>query len=264
MYLTIPKEWDNQGLGTVLCAISVINDSKYTTINFSTETYCYFLFKDIISLYKLNLEVVVGLDPTNVISFGDLSKLNCPYIKKDVDYKRNSFIGLAMYPGTTDVTKRIPQSKKNKYPWNKLYTIDEYKEVFRAARLHGYDVITIDSRKLDLQKKIELLSMCRAVIGYEGGVAHLTHTLGIPYFMLPWRNVNKEPLRKSQTHALHMDLKTYFLNDITELLYWNKKYFHKVLRSLDDENGNNLWLNMPEKNRMLDDNWNYFQTLTQN
>jgi hypothetical protein len=61
-----------------------------------------------------------------------------------------------------------------------------------------------------------------------------------------------------------MDLKTYFLNDITELLYWNKKYFHKVLRSLDDENGNNLWLNMPEKNRMLDDNWNYFQTLTQN
>lgn len=264
MYLTIPKEWDNQGLGTALCAISAINDSKYTTINFTEETYCYFLFKDIVSLYELNLEVVVGLAPENIISFGDLAKLNSPYFKKDVDYKNNSFIGLAMYPGTNDVTKRIPRDKANKYPWNKLYTIDEYKEVFRTARLHGYDVITIDSRKLDLRKKVELLSMCRAVIGYEGGVAHLTHTLGIPYFMLPWRDVNKEWRRKDQTHALHMDSKTYFLNDITEFLYWNKKYFHQVLRSLDNENGNNLWLNMSEKDRMLNDNWNYFQTLTQN
>jgi hypothetical protein len=73
-------------------------------------------------------------------------------------------------------------------PYNKFATADEYNQLIQRLTAMGYDVITMNQSGMVLEQKIYLLNeLCDFVIGYEGGLGHLAHVLGIPYFCLPWR-----------------------------------------------------------------------------
>ena len=235
MIITIPYNWC-KGLGTQISVISAIADSKYTTIKFLEKTHEYKNFKFFVEYYNLDLEIVLD-KPTRddrKIFFDDFSKLFSPYVNKDTDYKNNKYICISMYQ---DLTQCLFDSEIIQYPYNKMYTIDQYSKIFEVARQNGYDVITMDSKDITIPEKLELLSNCRAVIGYEGGIAHLCHTLGLPFIMLPWRALNtKHP---SLLELLHLDKKTYFLKSLKELLWMDTEEFSNILEQLDNNNGNN-------------------------
>ena len=247
MIITIPYKWC-KGLGTQICTISAIADSQYDTVKFLENTAEYKNFKFFVDYYNLDLNIILGQPEIidNKIWFDDFTKLCSPYIKKDIKYKDNKYICLSMYQ---DLPQYLVDDTANNYPFNKIYTLDQYSEIFKLSRKFGYDIVTMDSMHTTIQEKLDLLSKCRAVIGYEGGILHLAHTLGIPCIMLPWRNKSITPT--NLTELLHLDLKTYFLRDINELLSMNKTEFHRILHLLDVNKGNNSVVHTKFRKKML-------------
>lgn len=249
MSVVIPRGW-KKGLGTQIMALSVINHSKYNEVKFLESSNEYYNFKFLVSYYNLPLSVTLSNDKNAddvEVNFGDFSKMYSPYFKKEASSKNSKSICLCMYQ---DVDQILETPKNTDFPYNKFYTIDEYAEIFKFIRRMGYDIITVDSKDITLLEKIETISKCAAVIGYEGGMAHLTHTLNVPYIMLPWRYKDYEG--NKLVHLLHLDKKTYFLKDIDELISFNKDAFFNLLNILNIDKGNNYFF----KNTLSKDLWN--------
>lgn len=242
MSVVIPRGWI-KGLGTQIMALSAINHSCYNEVKFLENTNDYNNFKFFVDYYNLNLKVTFCNETDNndiEVEFGDFSKLYSPYFKKDTSKIDKKFICLCMYQNTNQI---LEVTGNTEFPYNKYYTLDEYAQIFKFVRRIGYDIVTIDSRDISLLDKIETIAKCAAVIGYEGGIAHLTHTLDIPYIMLPWRH--RDFKEYSQVHLLHLDEKTYFLKDLNELLSFDKQSFFNLLNILNSDKGNNIFFNKP-------------------
>jgi len=237
MSIIIPKNW-RKGLGTQIVALCAIVSSKYKTVKFfeETEEYKNFLFFN--SYYNLNLDIILvdEKSPDDIeIEFDDLTKIYVPYFKKDTDFSNNKHICIAMYQDSSQI---LYDKNNTEFPFNKLYTIDQYAKIFKFVKQAGYDIITIDSKDIPVKDKIDMLSRCCAVIGYEGGLAHLAHTLNIPVIMLPWKYGN--PDKFIQMQLLHLDKKTYFLKTLKELLSYEPWQLVNIVNTLHKNRGNNL------------------------
>lgn len=247
MSIIIPKGW-YKGLGTQIVALCAINSSKYNTVKFLEKTEEYYNFLYFVEYYNLNINIEYTrsvVDEDIEITFDDLSKIYAPYFKKDIDLTGNKHICLVMYQDSTQISY---DKNKKEFPYNKIYTIDQYSKIFKFIKQAGYDVMTIDSRELSLSKKISMLSKCTAAIGYEGGIAHLCHTIGLPYIMLPWKHRNT--VKFNQMELLHLDKKTYFLKSYKELLTYDPKHLLEIVNTLHHNCGNNSLL---KNNKLLDD-----------
>jgi len=131
-------------------------------------------------------------------------------------------------------------------PYNKFATAEQYGQMFTKLTNMGYDVITMNQSRVGLEHKCYMLNeLCEFVIGYEGGLGHLSHVLQIPYFCLPWQfddmgNPGRQPGLWYESHRFHADRRTWFLHDADEFLNWNQEELDRKIEQLHDQQGNNV------------------------
>lgn len=131
-------------------------------------------------------------------------------------------------------------------PYNKFATAEDYNAIFQKLTSMGYDVITMNQTSMTLEQKIYILNeLCDFVIGYEGGLGHLAHVLGIPYLCLPWRfndmgHPGVEPGLWYEAQRFHPDRRTWFLKDTQEFLLWDKPLLNEKIEQLYLDQGNNI------------------------
>jgi hypothetical protein len=131
-------------------------------------------------------------------------------------------------------------------PYNKFAAQQEYEQVFTMLTNSGYDVITVNQPGQTLEQKIFVLNeLCDFVVGYEGGIGHLAHVLGIPYIVLPWKyndmgHAGVQPGLWLETHRFHADRRTWFLKDVSELVNWNRRQLLSKIDQLYNNGGNNI------------------------
>ena len=141
-----------------------------------------------------------------------------------------------------DLISSKPIAENNRY-----YSKEQWLKIISLVMSAGYDVITINSNNVDIEKKVFLLNeLCEAVISYEGGVAHLAHCLDIPSIILAWpRYPNGLPTDASlvyKTHKLHIDQKTWIFNDAEELIEYTPVQLREKIEQLHQRQGNNIYL----------------------
>lgn len=156
--------------------------------------------------------------------------------------KKKPCVALAMHHGS-GVGKDMPVKGM---PFNKFATEEEYNQIFSMLSNCDYDVISINRPNITLEQKVYLLNeLCDFVVGYEGGLAQLAHTLKIPTIILPWKynDMGGDPVYPGilyETHRYHVDKKTYFIKDIDELLTLSKQQLLELVESLYNDSGNNI------------------------
>ncbi len=215
-----------------------------------------------ISDSKILLEVDNNLtDMTQLSRPSDTSKLFAPYIKfNNVPYGKKPCIGIACANRAGHVVTRDQLSNIDTkwFPYNKYYPIEDNAKIFELVKRAGYDVITFDCQDFSLEQKITVMAnLCDAVIGYEGGLCHFAHALGIPTIILPWQfgsQGNELITEHSMTvQLLHLDEKTFFVNHIHDILNWTPEFLINTINDLKESCGNNIFLNPNYRIRMLSD-----------
>lgn len=236
--ITLDHTWE-RGMGTELILLSVLLDTGVTELYVSHKSvyHSFVIYKQIFNIDDDKLTVFLTENSTG-LSPNDFFKMYSPYYTVQRPTKARPFIGIACYTDASQIFNNSNNSTD--FPFDKTYPIEENLKIIEFIKMAGYDVITIDSRDTDKITKAHLIKdLCECVIGYEGGIAHLCHMLEVPYFMLPWRskqhNIPSEQL-------LHLDKKTYFLNNIDELISWNKDDFNQQIAKLNNDQGNNKFL----------------------
>jgi len=132
-------------------------------------------------------------------------------------------------------------------PYHKFATRETYTDIARICDLAGYDVVTINQPAMSVEHKAFLLNeYCDAVIGYEGGVMHLAHTLRVPCIILPWRfhgdgSAIADPLDQINwvAHSYHMDRRSYFPATPEEITQWQPAELIQQIDRLYALAGNN-------------------------
>ena len=240
MKIQIDNTW-LKGMGTQLCALSVFLSSGVTEIEVANMAIYNALseHKKIFNLDNLSISLTVNEQLTNTIYPDDCFKLFSPYYKKpNTNSRRKPYIGLACYDNAERVFDMHDTDLS--YPKNKMYPIEDNINIFKIIKRAGYDVVTLDSKEATRTEKAWLIeNLCECVIGYEGGMAHLSHMLNVPYIMLPWRKDS------GLEQLLHLDKTTYFLNSVHELLNWVNEDKHKLYNTINALNagqGNNKFL----------------------
>lgn len=214
--------------------------------------------------------------------FGDTEKFFAPYFTNNfINYKgeqyevseynpTRKYIGIACY-GDIDPESVFDRNYQAynilPYPKNKQYPIEDYADIFSLAKKAGYDVMTFDNVDMSISEKIYLMNQyCDCIIGYEGGLAHLAHTLKVPYIMVPWhrfirgyiplpdeinhKGQEKFPLndaRLNHSYSLHLDEKTYFAKNMNEVLSWTPDRLHEIIDMLKQDKGNNMFISSHSK-----------------
>jgi hypothetical protein len=231
MEFTLPPDW-SKGLGTELSLLSTLMDFGVDQLNINQNLKNNFdTYNRIFNIQKLKINQVDPSSLENVIAPYDLFKVYSPYYKIHRAIKKRPFIGIASYQDSL-----VLEPNNTTYPNCKIYSIDQYAELYKFIKISGYDVLSLDSRDISVENKAYLISeYCECVIGYEGGIAHLCHMLNVPYIMLPWHLANV----KFDSKLLHIDDKTYFLDSFEQLLSWSALDLNHYILELSIGNTNN-------------------------
>ena len=153
-------------------------------------------------------------------------------------------VGLAMHAYGLGENKSVKHS-----PYHKFGTREIYDKIIKLCDLAGYDVLTINQPVMSVEHKAFLLNeYCDCLISYEGGTAHLAHTLQVPTILLPWRYHGDgtditDPADEINTvgHSYHMDRRTHFLKAQEDILGWNFEQLKLVIENLYNNQGNNRY-----------------------
>jgi hypothetical protein len=250
-----------RGIGTIIGFLSLLTHYEKEVI-FKTDNDGFKLLSQLIRIYDLkNIQPVIQDSFKNIHKISDVSKIFSRYISPSninlfgktipnsaYQINRKKFIGFSGYTNSNGAfTEKEWLEGYRGFPRNRQYSIESWAEIFKLTKIAGYDIITFDSFDVNIETKIQMLQEnCEAVIGYEGGIGHICHTLNIPFIMLPWRNVpfsdpdGEFPKdRRHMEHFLHLDKKTYFLESLNELLSWNADKLNEVIDLLKVNQGNN-------------------------
>jgi len=252
-----------RGMGTIIGFLSLLQHYG-KEVTFETDAQGFIILIKLIRIYGLkNIYPVVQepIENRDWNRLGDLAKMFSPYLSPTnvnlfdkvipnptIQHHRKPCIGFSCFTNSNKAfTDKDWLEGDRGFPRNRQYSVDEWAKIFKLIKLAGYDIITLDSMRIDIETKMLLLrEQCEAVIGYEGGIGHICHTLNIPFIMLPWKNsVVYNPniyIPKDEQdwhHFLHLDKRTYFLESLSELLSWNTNKLHDIIDSLKEEKGNN-------------------------
>lgn len=135
--------------------------------------------------------------------------------------------------------------KLDEWPWCRARPLDYWTRIVHYVKQMGFDVITVDYAFHDLEDKIELLAKhCRAIISYEGGMAHLSHMLKVPCFLVNWRLPSPSTtLGQFHCEFVHKTDNVYILRDDEELFSWDKDTFYRMMNDLAVGKTNNRLVN---------------------
>jgi hypothetical protein len=134
---------------------------------------------------------------------------------------------------------------ENEWPWCRSRPTEFWGRLMSWVKEMEYEVITVDHACHKLENKIELMvKNCRAIISYEGGMAHLAHMLDIPCFILDWKLPSPSTtLDRFHCEFVHMTNSVYIVRNDEELFKWNKNDFDTKIFDLENGKGNNRLVN---------------------
>jgi hypothetical protein len=259
-------------MGDLLCFISLICSSPdpveilVSNEHGTYDTLCN--MKRVLNIpdhrFTLSLSVERGQFP----NYGWPLKLFSPYYRpelvnifgKDIPVKgakpSKGYIGLVCYNGSGQYMnndyhmvqwnhdRTMITGKEVVWPQVRYRPVSYYTRLFEYFKTHDYDVITLDSNTTLFDEKVELMvKYCRAIVGFEGGIAHLSHMLGIPYFMLDWR-LPSPSTANGDLHCelVHMSPHLYMLRDDEEIFSWDKAELSHRIYQTELGMGNNRFI----------------------
>lgn len=249
-------ELSHTGLGTTIGFLSLLKEADQPITIQATSSYN--LLHDIKRVFNLDWLTIVTNDSLsnnlveNPNGISDSGKFYSPYLPIDivtlfgqrhsVGRRNKPCIGLA----TWDLQFEFAHDN---FPYNRLYTRDTWAKIFQLCLHAGYDIITLNSKDVDFEKKTWMMNeLCDCIIGYEGGICHLAHVLKIPTIILPWRTWCNDSDKSNPPselnlipHKLHVDQKTYFLNSVDEILAWTHDELKNQILQLYNNQGNNIY-----------------------
>jgi len=255
------------GLGIViieLCVLLATNKKIHAFV--PTQNHMLYDFKRVFNISDDRLTIIYEENSVNDPASNDRMKTFVPYFTADTvrlfgeDYpvgRRNKpCIGLAMHHagGTLGGNDFDPLGEKRAlkdFPFNKFATYDTYSKIIKLITDSGYDVITFNSPKINVEYKSFLLNnLCNCIIGYEGGAIQLAHTLKVPAIVLPWnawfdgethwKDGTPWDSERVEAHKYHIDRKTYFLKSQEEILSWDNFQLKTMIDTLYNNKGNNI------------------------
>jgi len=146
------------------------------------------------------------------------------------------FVNNGQYIKDQEFFKKTETSTE--YPYLKFHSWSIYESILKLVQSCGYDPLIIDHQDISIEHKTFLLNeYCDFVIGYEGGMCHLSHCLGLPCIMLPWK------AEHFYSDFMHLDKQTYFVRNQTEIQTWTPTFLRDLVDGLYHEQGfNNRWL----------------------
>jgi len=260
------------GMGDLLCFISLICSAPNPVeilVSNSHGTYDKLtMFKRVLNIPDYRFIVTLKDSVGTFHNYGWPLKLFSDYYETDIvnlfgnnmPVKRNNFkgyIGLVCYNGSGhymnddhhliqwdhNKTMTVETDWRN-WPQTRYRPVSFYSRIFEYCKTHDYDVITLESASTSFEEKIELMTKyCKAIIGFEGGIAHLSHMLKIPYFMLDWRHPSPSTTNGDlHCELVHLSPYLYMLRDDEELFSWSKEEFNDKIYQTELGKGNNRFV----------------------
>lgn len=257
----------HNGLGIIVIELSfLLATNKIIHAFVPNENHMLFDFKRVFKISDDRLKIIVEPDSINDPASSDFMKSFTPYYTTNTvelfgqDYlvgQRNKpCIGLAMHHSGGSINNDNPdplgeQKDTKEFPYNKFASYETYSKIIKLVTNAGYDVITFNSPKTNVEYKSFLLNnLCDCIIGYEGGAAQLAHMLKVPAIILPWnswidgdtrwKDGSPWDTRKHEAHKYHIDRRTYFLSSQEEICNWDKEKLKSIIDSLYNNQGNNF------------------------
>ena len=250
---TLEYEVGPVGLGISITLLSLLLSANRPLILYAPNNYT--IIRDLKRIFNIaddKLTIVdreVLTDPlvghdVRVRRITDYCKFWSPYLTSDsIQIKRNKpCIALA----TGDWLTEFPN---NALPFNRYHSKEFWLKVVNLVISAGYEVITMNVNQVSVEQKTYVLTeLCDAVIGYEGGVCHLAHSLKVPTIIMPWHHYeggndpHKDGSIKWIPHKMHRDPRTYFVESPEEILSWTTVTLKETINRLYLEEGNNIFL----------------------
>lgn len=236
--------------GMSISFLSMLLNSDYSFhINVDSPQHSLIPLKRIFNISddKISISVTDDMSSNIFWELSDVGKITSPYLSPErvivkdqtieVGSKKDKpCIALACYQDYAHLNTYDPADVN--WPNNRYWSLSEYSKIFELIKQAGYEVITLDNHSISLDDKVYWLNeYCEAVIGYEGGLCHLAHTLKIPAIILPWRPYETF----LNIDSLHLDKRTYFVRSIEEILSWNKFTLQDIIEELYNEVTNNIF-----------------------
>jgi hypothetical protein len=227
----------------------LLNSERSFHIQVDSETHSLIPLKKIYNIPddKLTISVTDDMSDNIFWELSDVGKLTSPYLSPEhihirnqqvpVGYKTDKpCIALACYQNYEHLKSYDAQDTN--WPNNRYWSLEQYSKIFQLIKDSGYEVVTLDNHAINLEDKVYWLNeYCEAVIGYEGGLCHLAHTLKIPTIILPWRPYESF----LNIDSLHLDRRTYFIREFEEILNWNRYTLVDHIEVLKNEVTNNVF-----------------------
>lgn len=240
------------GLGTIIIKTSfILATGKATTAVVPNADNLLYDIKRIFNISDVCLKIEQGIEGWPDLESDELCTY-APYFHADhvtlfgkqfaTARKRKPCVALAMHHGT-GLGNHLDLKGM---PYNKFATAEEYEQVFTHLTDCGYDVVTVNQPGMNLEQKVYVLNeLCDFVIGYEGGIGHLAHVLGVPYVVLPWKfndmgHTGTQPGLWYEPHRFHADRRTWFLKSVDEFIGWNALAVKNMIDQLYHDGGNNI------------------------
>jgi len=242
------------GLGDNLCLISALTNIPPEIDLYTNNLHNTFnrlvQYKTIFRIPDSQLKIHLSDDNGGFNNVGWPIKLFCDYykspyvnikgevLKTGENLEEKKCIGLVCSFDEPGVDTTI-------WPWTRSRPSPYWAKMFAWIKSMGYEVITLDHPFFDLETKIELMvKHCKAVVGYEGGMAHLSHMLKIPYFMVPWRfPTNSTQLGQFHCEFVHRTSSVHLMRSDDELFYLSTDLFNQRVSELIQGKTNNRLVN---------------------
>jgi hypothetical protein len=141
------------------------------------------------------------------------------------------------------------------WPWCKRRDLEYWQRIFGWLKSMDYEVITVDRAGFNLEDKIELLAKhCKAIISYEGGMAHLAHMLRLPCFLIDWKLPSPSTtLGEFHCDFVHRSETVYIVRDDEELFGWDADKFAHMVFLLNQGQTNNRLVNGSHRIEFVND-----------
>jgi hypothetical protein len=241
------------GLGDNLCLLSALANVPTPVALYVNNDYDTFdrlqHYRRIFRIPKDQLEIFP------METSGNFANVGWP-VKFFTDYHKPLYVNLKHGSIKLDHSKKDciaiaaqfnnnPDEPNDIWPWCRGRPISYWARIFAHVKKMGFDVITVDYAQHDLEDKIELLTKhCRAIISYEGGMAHLAHMIKLPCFLVDWQHPSPSTvLGNFHCDFVHKTNSVYILRDDTEFFTWDKNAFSRKIFDLEQGQGNNRLVN---------------------
>jgi len=188
---------------------------------------------------------------------GDLNNVGWP-VKLFSEYYRPQFVSVNGQTIQTRIRRNetrkfiaiagstIPDNTGlNQWPSCRSRPQEYWNRVYGWIKSIGYEAVSVDCPFTDLESKVEILSKhCCAIVSYEGGMAHLSHMLKLPCFIVDWKLPSTSTtLNEFHCEFVHRTDSVYILRNDEELFSWNKDQFRQELEKLQSGVTNNRLVN---------------------